>query len=445
MIKPSPVTSPHGKPPASAEAPLRASGIVVEVSAARLLDGVSLEAGRGEMVGIIGPNGAGKSTLLKVMAGLLRRREGAVSLEGHDLDGMSPREVARTLAMVPQLSPYTYGFTSMEFVMMGRYPHMGRFQVEGAAERRAAAAALETVGLEHLAERTVTTLSGGERQRVFIARALAQAPRVLLLDEPTASLDIQHQMKVLELVRGMAQDGVTTIAAVHDLTLAARYCDRLALLHQGRIVAEGTPEAVLTPPNVERAFGVRCIVYPDPFTGGLSVRPLDTSPKAGGQTVPQKVHVVCGAGSGARLLYELHEAGHQVTAGVLGAGDTDRAAADILGVPYVPTPAFGAIDEQTHARHLAMLAEANAAVLCETPFGANNLANLQALRRAKRLIVIESRPFAERDYTSGEAGRVYASLEPAARCAGIEEALAALDRFVRDEHGGPAAAQGGTL
>lgn len=419
-----------------AQAGLAAREVLVQADAARILDGVSVSVGAGEFLGLIGPNGAGKSTLLRAMSGVLRRRAGTVTLEGRDLDAMGPGEVARVLALAPQLAPYTYGFTALEVVMMGRYPHMGRFQVEGAAERRIAEEALERTEAARFAHREVATLSGGERQRVFLARALAQAPRVLLLDEPTSNLDIQHQMRALALVRELAREGIAAIAAIHDLTLAARYCDRLVLLHEGRVAAEGAPREVLTPERIERVFGVRAVVYPDPLTGSLTLSLLDASPGEAAVGSQRRVHVVCGGGRGARLLYELKRAGYVVTAGVLGAGDTDRSAADILGVEYVAGEVFGEIDQAAHARHMALARQADAAVLCETPFGHNNILNLVALSAARRLVSVESGPFSRRDFSRGEAQSLFDALRPAARCKTLEETLAAVHALAEAARGG---------
>lgn len=263
-----------------------AHGLTYEIEGETLLDGVSLRADRGQFVGLIGPNGAGKSTLLRTISGILRYRRGAVSLEGADLQTLSSREIASSLALIPQIAPYTYGFTSMELVLMGRYPHLGRFQIEGKEDDRIARDAMRMTETEQFADRTLDTLSGGERQRVFVARALAQQPRILLMDEPTANLDVLHQLKVLDLVRRLVDDGLTAIAAVHDLNMAARYCDKLVLLSGGRVLAEGTPSEVLTPDTIASAFGVKSAVYQDPITGSLAIsligpadeRPLPHSP-----------------------------------------------------------------------------------------------------------------------------------------------------------------------
>ena len=248
-----------------------AQNLTYEIQAETLLEGVDLHADRGQLVGLIGPNGAGKSTLLRAISGILNYREGTIRLDGDDLKSLSSRDIAAGLALIPQIAPYTHGFTSIELVLMGRYPHLGRFQIEGKEDDRIARDAMRLTRTEQFADRTLDTLSGGERQRVFVSRALAQQPRVLLLDEPTSNLDVFHQLKVLDLVRKLVDGGLTAVAAIHDLNMAARYCDRLVLLKGGRVLSEGSPEEVLVPETIQSAFGVRAAVYRDPMTGSLAL------------------------------------------------------------------------------------------------------------------------------------------------------------------------------
>ena len=256
----------NGRPPA-----IGAQGVFFQIEAKTLLDRVDLNAAHGQMVGLIGPNGAGKSTFLRAVSGVLRVQSGSIHLDGADLRSLTSKEVAAGLAIVPQIVPYTHGFTAMELVLMGRYPHLGRFQIEGAGDERIARDAMRLTETEQFADRTLDTLSGGERQRVIVSRALAQQPRILLLDEPTANLDVLHQLKVLGLVRQLVDDGLTAVAAIHDLNMASRFCDRLVLLQEGRVLAEGTPEEVLTPKLIAQAFGVKAAVYQDPNTGSLAI------------------------------------------------------------------------------------------------------------------------------------------------------------------------------
>lgn len=229
----------------------------------------------GEFIGLLGPNGAGKSTLLRILAGLRRPTEGEVALGGRAILQMTAPEVARQVAYVPQDTHISFGFTVKEIVLMGRHAHLGRFQVEGEADHRIAAEAMERVGVAPLAERNIVSLSGGERQMVFVAKALAQQPHVLLLDEPVSALDIRHQLHVLSLVRAETQRGVTAVAVLHDLNLAARFCDRVYMMAGGRVVAHGSPSEVYTEEVLARTYGVRVVVRHDEVVDSPTVTALD--------------------------------------------------------------------------------------------------------------------------------------------------------------------------
>jgi iron complex transport system ATP-binding protein len=233
-----------------------------------VLRGIDLRLDAGEMLAIIGPNGAGKSTLLRLVSGVLRASAGSASLLDRDLRTMRPREVARQVAVVPQEGPIPSGLVVREMVALGRTPYARLLLGPTAADREAVEWALAAAGVDELAGRFLDELSGGERQRVVLARALAQEPRLLLLDEPTANLDLHHQVAMLELVRGLTRErGIAVLAAVHDLQLAALYCDRVALMRGGRIVSEGPPEAVLTEALLLEAFGQRVVLSEHPTHG----------------------------------------------------------------------------------------------------------------------------------------------------------------------------------
>ncbi|WP_372408820.1 ABC transporter ATP-binding protein [Streptomyces luteireticuli] len=236
----------------------------VEVAGARLVRDVGLRVGSGEFVGIVGPNGSGKSSLLRCVYRALRPTHGRVLLDGDDLHALDTREGARRLAALPQESGSEFDFTVAEIVAMGRLPHQRAAGRTSAEDREVCASALERVGAGHLAERGFLTLSGGEKQRVLIARALAQRPKVLVLDEPTNHLDISQQLEVLALVR---ESGLTVLAALHDLNLAATHCDVLHVVSGGRLVASGPPGEVLTTGLLADVFGVRAHRVPHPETG----------------------------------------------------------------------------------------------------------------------------------------------------------------------------------
>jgi iron complex transport system ATP-binding protein len=215
----------------------------------------------GEVLGVIGPNGAGKSTLVRVLTRRLAPRSGGVTVDGRALARIGRLELARSLAVVPQLPELPAGFSVRELVAMGRTPHLGLLRPERVEDRRAVDRALRATDTVALADREATRLSGGERQRVVLARALAQRPRYLLLDEPTNHLDLRYQVEMLEYTRREVDRGVGALVVLHDLNLASRFCDRLVVLQAGRVVAQGTPTQVLTEALVSRVYGTRVDVH----------------------------------------------------------------------------------------------------------------------------------------------------------------------------------------
>lgn len=229
---------------------------------------IDLDIERGEFVALLGSNGSGKSTLLRTVYRMLRPVAGAVRLGGDDVWRLSARESARRTGVVVQETPSDFDFTVAEVVQMGRTPHKGMLAQDTQEDAQIVLAALGRVSILAFAERQFSTLSGGEKQRVLVARALAQQPQFLVLDEPTNHLDIHYQLEILELVRGL---GITTLVTLHDLNLAAAYCQRLYLLRAGQIVAAGTPEQVLTPELLREVFLVEVIVGQHPTTGALQL------------------------------------------------------------------------------------------------------------------------------------------------------------------------------
>lgn len=244
---------------------LDVAGLRVAYGERPVLQGVDLSVSAGEVVGLVGPNGCGKTTLLKAITRVLPWAGGEVLLLGESASKLSRQELSRRVAVVPQNPALPVGYTALEVVLMGRTPHLGFLEQEGAEDYRRAREALRRVGALDLADRRVDELSAGERQNVVLARALAQETPILLLDEPTANLDIGHQIAVAQLVRELASDRrLAVLAAIHDLTLAALYCDRVALMSAGSIIATGPPEQVLTSGNILRAYNARVVILSGP-------------------------------------------------------------------------------------------------------------------------------------------------------------------------------------
>jgi iron complex transport system ATP-binding protein len=241
---------------------IRLRGVTVELGGRPVVDRVDVDVADGEWVALIGPNGAGKTTLLRALARLVPFA-GEIEIDGTPLAELSRGELARLVAVVPQEPSTPPWMTVAEYVLLGRTPHLGPLAKEGARDREAAARALARLDLLAFVERRLGTLSGGEKQRVVVARALAQEAAIVLLDEPTAALDIGHQQQALDLLDGLrAESGLTLVAAMHDLTLAAQYADRMVLLDSGRVVADGAPTEVLTAPVIARHYGAAIDVVP---------------------------------------------------------------------------------------------------------------------------------------------------------------------------------------
>jgi iron complex transport system ATP-binding protein len=229
----------------------------------------------GSLTGLLGPNGCGKTTLLKLLSGVLKPDRGSVHLGERDLRTLSARAIAQQIAVVPQETHPAFDFTVLEMVLMGRHPHLGPFQLEGPHDLVIAGEALAATGTAHLAGRPYMTLSGGEKQRVVIASALAQKPNVLLLDEPTASLDLGYQLEIATLLKELNRDrGVTMVLATHDLNLAASLCDTLVLVRQGRVLMQGAANEVLTSATVQQLYGVIADVTFHERAGHVTVIPV---------------------------------------------------------------------------------------------------------------------------------------------------------------------------
>lgn len=240
-----------------------------------VVDGVTVRLSDGALAGILGPNGSGKTTLLRVLSGTHRPTSGRVLLNDRPLDQFARREAAQQIAVVPQETELAFEYTAIEIVLMGRHPHLGVFAVEGPDDVRIAQEAMEATGTGHLQERPFHQLSGGEKQRVVIAAALAQSANLLLLDEPTASLDLGYQLEISSLLTRLNQErGVTMAISTHDLNLAASTCRELILMRDGRVIAAGPTGEVLTPDNISRLYDVEADVHVHGQTGHVTVVPV---------------------------------------------------------------------------------------------------------------------------------------------------------------------------
>jgi len=393
---------------------LTIDGIDCAYGSIDVLKNINFVVNSGEFLGILGPNGSGKTTLLRGISRVLKPKKGAILIDEKDVYTMKTADVAKQMAVVPQTTPITFDFTVLEVVLMGRNPHMGRFQMEGKQDLEIAKNAMELTRTWEFADRSVTELSGGERQRVIIARALTQEPRILLLDEPTTHLDISNQLEIMDLIKNLCETKNLLIVAVfHDFNLAARYCDSIILLKEGKIVAAGKSEDTLTSENVRKVFSVDTIVKKHPVTGYLHVIPISRPLNQRQKTM--SIHLISGCGTGSPVMKILKDEGYFVTAGILNLLDTDQESAQLLNIPTTNEAPFSPITEEAYAANMKMISKSNVVVITPTQFGDGNLRNLEAaetvLKKGIPIILLEDGPIEERDFTKGKATKYWASLK----------------------------------
>ncbi|NLN77584.1 MAG: ABC transporter ATP-binding protein [Armatimonadetes bacterium] len=383
----------------------------------QVLFGVSFDLKPSEFAGIIGPNGCGKTTLLRSMTRVLAPLSGTVTLDGSNIYDISSRDFARRVAVVPQDTLAAFDFTVLEIVLMGRSPWLGRFALEARRDIDLAIDALERTGTQHLKGRKINELSGGERQRVMIARALAQQPEVLLLDEPTSHLDISFQFEIMDLIKTLNRERkMTVLAVLHDLNLAGQYCDRLLMIGQGRVQADGSAEDVITSDNIRKVYGTEVWVRKHPTTSRpYVIAGVGASTRQDRDVLSRlAVHVVGGGGTAAPVLARLARKGYAITCGVLSLGDADQEVAGALDIPYISQQLFSEISAESHAKHQQLIDAADIIVLTDVPVGRGNIANievvLQAARSGKTVIALKPDQIDQRDFTQGQAAALVREL-----------------------------------
>jgi len=379
----------------------------------QVLRAVSFALEAGAMVGLIGPNGSGKSTLIKVLSKVLRPTQGEIRFRGRDIAETPSAELARHVAVVSQEPTVAFSFTGLETVMAGRYPHIGRFGSETQRDFEIAHRAMAFTDTIHLSDRRIEEMSGGEKQRVFLARALAQEPELLLLDEPTTHLDINHQIEIMDLIRKLHKEqNLTVLSVTHDLNLAAEYFDTLLLLRDGSLVMEGAPSQVITDEVIREVYGADAVVSKNPRTGAPHLALVPRVAPATAQRKGVKVHVICGGGTASDLIRRLVIEGYTVTAGVLNDGDSDHRVATSLADEVVTAPPFSPVGDEAHARNVALAQAADVVIVSAVPIGEGNLRNLEAALQAASSGVQTVIPtsFENQDFCTGKATVLFEKL-----------------------------------
>lgn len=388
--------------------------VTCSYGAAPVLQNVSFHIEDQAMLGIVGPNGSGKSTLLRTISRVLPPDKGKVLLDSVDVQYLPARQAAQKLAVVAQDQQFDYPFTVNDIVMMGRLPHLKRFQKESVKDYEAVERALSAADLLQLSRRPVTSLSGGEKQRVLIARALAQEPAVLLLDEPTSYLDLNYQLEIMELLQRLHQEqALTVIMVLHDINLASQFCHNLLVLKDGLIQAAGPPRQIISAAFIKQIYGCEVQVETQ-YPGGAPLVILQKSKSAQARNYGRLVHVIGGGGLSTGLFHLLSEAGFTISTGVINIGDSDWQEARRLGINVIEAEPFCPVTDQQSKQNSLCMEKAEWVILDAIPFGPGNLPNLEAVlaqvKLGKQVIVIDRSDFAERDYTGGIAAALYNQL-----------------------------------
>jgi len=394
---------------------LKVSNISCSLNGRKILQNISFDLFPGSFLGVVGPNGAGKTTLLRLISGLVLPDEGRILIEGEDVRLLNRHKLSQKLAMVPQNTYISFPFTAFEVVLMGRHPYIGRFDRERKEDLEKVEECMHLTKTWHLKDKKVTEISGGELQRVIIAQVLTQDTPLLLLDEPTSHLDINNELEILEIISRLNKNkGKGVILVSHDLNLAARYCERLILLKEGRIFAEGEVEKVLTPENIRSVYHLNALVKKHPLTGFVYTLPISLLKNEEKKRKKGRVHLIGGGGSASRIIRELLDRGYDVSLGVVNVFDADFETARTFGIPCVAEAPFSPITEESHRKNMQLICDCELVILCNTPFGRGNLLNLKAALRALdeeiKVLVHNGTPIEKRDYTQGEAEKIFHAL-----------------------------------
>ncbi|HKL76730.1 MAG TPA: heme ABC transporter ATP-binding protein [Halanaerobiales bacterium] len=366
---------------------------------------------KNDFVGIIGPNGSGKSTLLKNISRILNPNKGVIYLDQKLLNQYSSKELAKKMAVVPQNTNVDFNFTVYDIIMMGRNPYQGKWGKINEKDSEIVNEVMEVTDTKYLEDKKINQLSGGERQRVIIARSLAQKPDLLLLDEPTSSLDINYQGEIFDLISELNQKlSLTIIVVSHDLNLASQYCDELILLSQGKIYAVGSPEEVLTEKNIREVYNTEVIIKRNNITDRPYVTLVPRNYQVMDTPKGERIHIVAGGGSGSELFKRLNKEGYtNISCGVLNQGDRDWETARKLNYKIVEIPPFDYVGEISSGRNKEEMEKAEIIIVTNTPFGHGNLGNLKTVSEMndKDIIVEAKKDFSYRDYTDGKAQKFW--------------------------------------
>ncbi|MFX1558240.1 MAG: ABC transporter ATP-binding protein [Promethearchaeota archaeon] len=379
-----------------------------------ILEDLSINFGKGHLYGIIGPNGSGKTTFLKLLSGILKSTYGKVVIDNFDIKKLSPREIAKKISVVNQSSPINFDFSVREIVLMGRYAHVGRFSRESSEDKRIINEIFDKFDLYKIEYRNFNELSGGEQQKVIIAKAIAQKSKIILLDEPTNHLDLNYKIEFMEMLKQYVNDGIIIIIVLHDLNLAAQFCDKIILLNNGKIQGFGSVEEIITRDNIKSIYQIDVIVKKDLFSNAIYISPLRTKLPFSSinmdKNKPIKIHIIGGGGSALEILPKLNN--FEVSIGIVNVLDDDYVLAKELNYQILSEDPFSPISEKSSEKLKLLLKKTDFVILTNIPFGKGNLKNLEILMNSNnKIIILEENPIEERDYTEGIASKIYNTIK----------------------------------
>lgn len=382
-----------------------------------IIKGLNLNIANNEFVAILGPNGAGKTTLFNIISGILPFKKGSVNVLSKDIKRMSFKEKASTIGVVPQETASNFNFSNIDIVLMGRACKKSRFVNENDEDYQIAIDAMKMTKTDHLAERTFMETSGGEKQRIIISQVLAQETQILLLDEPTSSLDINFQIEIMQLIEKVRKEkNLTVLGIFHDINIATQYAERIILLKDGKVYADGLPEEVIIPKNIYNVFNAQVVIERNPYTNKLFMTPHHNSHYEA-KLNPEnrkKIHIISGGGSGSYLFNVLTSEGHQLTTCILSSIDTDTKIAKKLSIPLIIEEPYIEFGEENKKLNLKYAKNSDCVVVSRVLFGKKNYLNLQAAFKAlelnRKVFLIDSENISNRDYTGGIATALYEDL-----------------------------------
>lgn len=380
-----------------------------------VLRDITFDVLEGEFLSIIGPNGSGKSTLLKTLNHIFIPKSGQILIKDLPIENYKKKDLAKYMAMVPQDTNVDFEFRVEEVVAMGRHPFQKRFQQETKEDKDIIYQSMELTNTLEIRNRYINEISGGERQRVFIAKALAQKPSIILLDEPTSHLDINHQMDILNLLKRLNEEnGITVVLVIHDINLASRYSDRILLLDSGEVIGLGNPEEVISIENIEKSYGMNVAIERNKYTDHIYLTPIEIKHRIKDKKY-YNIHIISGGGTGQELINRLYGEGHSLSLGVLNVGDSDWQHGRSLRIEIVEEKPFSSISDKSYKKALDKVKESDIVIMTNVPIGSGNLLNLKLAERSielgKKIIYYEEDHYENFDFTNGEATTILDSMK----------------------------------